>query len=40
MILCQVKYRFADTKMIASIPSVEAQDILQTDLTRLMEWPE
>ena len=33
--------KFADdTKITASISSVEEQHILQTDLTRLMEWSE
>ena len=33
--------KFADdTKIAASISSVEEQHILQTDLTRLMEWSE
>ena len=33
--------KFADdTKNSASISSVEEQHILQTDLTRLMEWSE
>ena len=31
--------KFADdTKITASISSVEERNILQTDLTRLMEW--
>ena len=29
-----------DTKIAASIISVEERNILQTDLTRLMEWSE
>ena len=29
-----------DTKITASIASVEEQHILQTDQTRLMEWSE
>ena len=33
--------KFADdTKITASVSSVEEQHILQTDLTRLMEWSE
>ena len=33
--------KFADdTKITASISSVEERNILQTDLTRLMEWSE